>query len=319
MTNPRPGIPVPAQHPGRWLRVRAARALRSRGAGPALTVLLLATLAVCGCGASLPGLRGGLALPGLRSHASPHSSAGRIEDARELAGAHPAEPYWPYRLAALYASADSVPQAEDALRRSLACDSSYAPALALLSRLEFAAGRHDEAIRLLESARATAQQGSQAFAPELLAGLALHYDAIGQHAKARDVLAAAPRMSRPGADVAAVVVALHGGAPDTAADLAEAAMRAHPNSAACRNNYGVARLRAGDPKAARRALLEAIQLDPSLPGPYYNLAILEKYYTLDDEAAARWFTEYRARAKADPDGLAGVLPAADNTDLAKGK
>ena len=103
---------------------------------------------------------------------------------------------------------------------------------------------------------------------------------------------------------AGVYVALRGDAPDSASAAAAGLVREHPQSAVNQNNYGITRLRAGDPEAASNAFLLAIELDASLPGPYYNLAILEKYYRLDDAAAERWFRKYRERATDDPDGLA---------------
>jgi Tfp pilus assembly protein PilF len=97
-------------------------------------------------------------------------------------------------------------------------------------------------------------------------------------------------------------------------------VRDDPKSGACRNNYGITRLRAGDPAAAREALQAAIQIDPRLPGPYYNLAILEKYYALDDAAAERSFGQYWERSHADPDRLAQALaPGHGPKDLAERK
>ena len=100
---------------------------------------------------------------------------------------------------------------------------------------------------------------------------------------------------------------LRGAAPEQAAEQAATAVREQPKSAANQNNFGITRLRAGDPKTARAAFLEAIALDPRLPGPYYNLAILEKFYALDDAAASRWFREYWKRSNDDPDNLAAVF------------
>ena len=88
---------------------------------------------------------------------------------------------------------------------------------------------------------------------------------------------------------------------------AEQAVREHPGSAAHQNNYGITRLRAGDVEGARKAFAAAIDRDSKLAGPYYNLAILEKYYRFDDGAASRWFGEYWKRSHDDPDGLAAVF------------
>jgi Flp pilus assembly protein TadD len=98
-------------------------------------------------------------------------------------------------------------------------------------------------------------------------------------------------------------------------------VRDEPKRAANQNNYGITRLRAGDPDGAREAFQKAIKLDPTLPGPYYNLAILEKFYLFDDAAAAKWYAAYRARSSDDPDGLAHVFaaPAAGNAAPAAGE
>jgi tetratricopeptide (TPR) repeat protein len=243
----------------------------------------------------------------------------RIDDAREHAAAAPAEAYWPFRLGELYASVDSIASAEVALQQSLGRDAGYAPALALMSKLYYDAHRHEEAVRLLEAARAESKRRSGDLAPELLAGLALHYDALDKGGSAREVLAAVPRSAHKATDPAAASVALRGGSPDSAAELAQAAVHENPNNAACQNNYGIARLRAGDPDAARKAFLKAVELDPKRAGPYYNLAILEKYYALDDAAAARWFAHYRTLATEDPDGLAEALGNPPAKDMAEGR
>jgi hypothetical protein len=66
-------------------------------------------------------------------------------------------------------------------------------------------------------------------------------------------------------------------------------------------------LRAGDAPAARRELVRAMELDPFLPGPLYNLALLDHHFFLDDEAARRWFSRYWELSRDDPDSLRGAL------------
>lgn len=219
--------------------------------------------------------------------------------------AEPGEAYWPYRLGVLLAAADSSRAAEAALRRAIALDPAHAASLALLSRLLFEQGRHAEAIRDLEAARAGAFAAGMPAA--LLEGLALHYDAIDRVADARAALGAIPRGERPGS--ARVYLTLRGDAPGEADGIAAEAAQREPKSAVHQNNLGIARLRAGDPDGAAKAFDRAIDLDSALPGPYYNMAILEKFYRFDDAAAARWFARYRERASADPDGLAGSIGA----------
>jgi Tfp pilus assembly protein PilF len=89
--------------------------------------------------------------------------------------------------------------------------------------------------------------------------------------------------------------------------LTQVAVKAVPGSAANHNNLGIALLRAADPDGAAREFERAIALDPRLPGPWYNMAILERWYRLDRTAAAQRFQQYWARSHADPDSLAAEL------------
>jgi tetratricopeptide (TPR) repeat protein len=230
----------------------------------------------------------------------------RVRDAREQAALAPTEPYWPYHVAELYVGADSLALAEPALREALARDATYAPALALLSKLEYDSGRHLEAIQMLEAVR----QKAGHLPPELLAGLALHYGAIERTDLAATAVAGMAHSERSEVSTALVCVTLQGATPDSATALAAELVRRNPHSAACQNNYGITRLRAGDPDGARGAFEKAIDLDPKLPGPYYNLAILDKFYALDDAAAAHWFQKYQAHSTDDPDGLAKLFEPA---------
>ncbi len=230
-----------------------------------------------------------------------------MEEARRQTDLAPADPFWPYRLAELYCAADSVSRAESALLASLARDRFFAPALSLLSKLYFEGGRHAEAVEMLEAARASHEAFPGGMPAELLEGLALHYDALDRVDLAAGVLAGVPRSSSRRTESPFVYLTLRGEAPDSAATLAAAALKTDPKSAVNQNNYGITRLRAGDLEAARQAFLAAVELDPRLPGPYYNLAILEKYYRFDDEAGARWFRLYGERSTLDPDGLLEVF------------
>ena len=264
---------------------------------PGLLVLALST---AGCLASGRPRRG--AAP---AAAAPAQGAPRERDeVRARAIADTAEAYWPYRLAELELAADSTAAAEASLEAALARDPGYEPALATLSRLWYETGRHAEAIDRLETRRRTT-----GLSPTLLAGLALHYQASGRPERAASVLGETPDARTRATRTAAVYVGLLGAHADSVSALAARAGRDAHASAADRNNYGVALLRSGDPTGARREFLDAIAKDPAGAPPYYNLAILEKYYAMDDSAAARWFGEYRRRSSLDPDSLAAAFRA----------
>jgi Flp pilus assembly protein TadD len=89
-------------------------------------------------------------------------------------------------------------------------------------------------------------------------------------------------------------------------DVARKALDARP-SAVNHNNYGIAQLYAGDPESARESFLRAHELDGELPGPLYNLAIVDWFYFFAADDARDWFARYRKLASDDPDGLAEVF------------
>lgn len=238
---------------------------------------------------------------------NPKRTLSQLEDAHEQASLDPAQPYWPYRIGELQRDARATASADSAYRAALARDPDYAPALAALSALWYEAGRHDDAIEMLETARARAASRPGGMDAGLIGALALHYEAAGRPDEARAALALVSDPGRTAARGASVYLTLRGDTPDAAAGLAEAAVFADPGSAVAQNNYGIARLRAGDVTRAEAAFLKSIDLDPSLAGPYYNLAILTKYYRHDEPAAARWFEAYRRHGKTDPDSLGRAL------------
>ena len=239
-----------------------------------------------------------------------------LRESREAAALAPAEPYWPFHTAELYAGADSLAGARAAIADALARDPDYAPALTLRSRLDDRAGRHDEAIRAIESA--LARPGAFPSGPprELIEGLALHYQALGKGDRAQALLAGAPPRKGPPSP-ALVALTLDGATPENAAPLAEAAVKDDPRSAVNQNNWGVTLLRNGDPLAAKKAFEWATKADPALAGPWYNLAILHKYYLFDDSTAAASFAEYWQRSHRDPDGLAALFGRTPSKPLAQ--
>lgn len=303
---PRSECQPPARH--------AARAVRALV--PALAAF--AMLAVNGCGFSIFGHRffGGPAEPTARNtHASKHESHAAPQaapvalDARAETSAHPHDPFWPYQLAQECLGRDSVAAAEAALRASLDRDPGYAPALSSLSKLLYQSGRHDEAIQRLTAALAVTDRYDDETRQILIAELALHQDALGRPDLARASVASSPKPDLKQSRSALVYVMLRGEAPDSAADLAERALHGDSKDPVNLNNYGITRLRAGDLDAAAKAFGDAIADDPSLPGPYYNLAILDKFYRFDDASASRWFHAYWKLSHSDPDSLSGMFHA----------
>jgi hypothetical protein len=53
--------------------------------------------------------------------------------------------------------------------------------------------------------------------------------------------------------------------------------------------------------------VRAHEIDPDLPGPLYNLAILEEFYLMNHEEAASWFERYWSLSQEDPDHLREVF------------
>jgi tetratricopeptide (TPR) repeat protein len=227
-----------------------------------------------------------------------------LAEARLRAQEQPTEPWWPYEVAALEANAGRPAEAEASLRAAIARDSGYAPALSALSRTLYEQGRHEEAIRLLapvREGRVTLSDGDRA---TLLAGLALHEAALGLEADARETAASLPR------DAAASVggyLAVRGTDRDAADKATASALVVAPESAALHTNRGIALLRAADADGAEKEFLRAIEMDPSRAAPYYNLAILERWYRLDSAAAAARFKQYWSLSHADPDSLYAEL------------
>ena len=148
-----------------------------------------------------------------------------------------------------------------------------------------------------------------------LAGLAMHEAALGRESEALALVAALPGDAAPGV---VAFLAVRGADADSALTATERALRSGPESAALRNNRGIALLRAGDAEAARAEFERAIALDPARPGPYYNLAILERFYRMDTDAAKRWFQQAWSRSHADPDSLRPELGGKRPATVAEG-
>jgi tetratricopeptide (TPR) repeat protein len=234
------------------------------------------------------------------------ASPGRVADAlratREKMALAPQEPYWKFRMGELYATVDSTGQAFSYLTAALAVDSTYAPAVALLSKIYYMAGQFEPATALLDNFIA-----HNPAAPDALrAALALHLEALGDVDRARSVLDGCSAGSKE-ARAARTFVTLRGDESKSVLDTAKQVLDDNPRSAANHNNYGIALLHAGRPYEAREAFLEALDINEKLPGAMYNMAILETFYFFDKNAGRGWFTRYKRLASDDPDDLASVF------------
>jgi len=213
----------------------------------------------------------------------------------------PREPYWAFHLGELYAAADSLDKAIPWLEKALELDPTYAPSVALLSKLYYDARAHDEGVTLLDNFLA----GNDRAPDALRAALALHLEAAGDWERAQEVL----DQCHDTAEVqeARTFLTLRGDELDSALETAKRALESNPKSAANHNNYGIALLYAGRPIEAREAFRRALDRDDELPGALYNMAIVEAFYFFNERKAREWFTRYQQYASDDPDDLATQL------------
>jgi Flp pilus assembly protein TadD len=269
-------------------------------------------LGAAGCG-SVPFVGGSGSADPVSS--DPADRAAEIATLQARSLEEPENPFWLYRLGQLHAADGDAVAAESSLRFALQRDPHHEPALSLLSKIWWDAGRHEEAVSLLEGARSSAG----ALSPELLTALALHYDALDRPDLAESIAESVESSADWARDGSALAyVRLRGDGFAESQGVARRALEADPKSAVNHNNYGISQLYVGNPDAARKSFLTAVELDPALPGPLYNLAIVDRFYRFDDEAARDWFRRYRELASDDPDGLAELLSVevADEPSLA---
>ncbi len=266
------------------------------GVGAAVAIATIAFVAGCGSpgGPGRPGFIGDDAAP----------SAERIAALEAQAVEEPSNPVVPFRIAEIRSATGDPEGAEVALRRAFVLDPDHAPSLALLSKLWWEGTRHNDAIALLETHRA-----SGSLPDELLLALALHYEAIDRIDVSDAIVeSVAGRLSNwDSAGAAVTYLRLRGEDYRRSTDVADRALEARPESAVNQNNWGIARLYSGEPVEARKAFLTAVDLDPTLPGPLYNLAIVDKFYRFDDDSARDWFRRYLSLADEDPDDLSTAL------------
>lgn len=254
--------------------------------------------------------------PAAATVASPVSND-PVAEARARATQNPSEPFWPYKLAQIELEKQRLEPAERALQQAIERDHAYAPALTALSRLYYQQGRHAEALAMLEPVRAQQVSLPPADRAAVLAGLAMHQAALGDDVSARATLDRLTRDERDQVPGVAAWLAVRDTSAVAARNATDVALRMEPKTAANHNNRGIALLRSGDPDGAAKAFERAIELDPSLAGPYYNLAILERWYRLDRVAAATRFREYWSRSHADPDSLYAELGHAPAAPIAE--
>lgn len=255
---------------------------------------LLCIAWITGCAETGPGPGGDPTLPG--------------ESVMELAAretAEPDEPYWPHAQGVIHLTRGEVTRALDDFQRALDRNPDYAPALSHLSALEYETGAHAVALERLAASQERHAQTGRSFPTPLLAALVLHADALDQLDLVDRWLPALiddPQTAGVGA-----YLLLRGDGFSRAATPARAAAQANPESAPDQNNLGVTRLMSGDPEAAAQAFQAARDLDPELPGPHYNLALLEAFFLLDTDTARENFARYRSLATEDPDRLSDLL------------
>ncbi|MFN8548060.1 MAG: hypothetical protein U0527_08880 [Candidatus Eisenbacteria bacterium] len=266
-------------------------------------IAVLGAIALAACGGSRPTLE---ATPGVTTATHDSTATGVEEPAsvaelsRRLVRAH-------WRRAQALATRDSLTAADQEVAQALAIDSLDAPSLVLQSDLDYRAGRHDAAIARLEAARPH-------LVPcpiEVTAALALHLAARGEADRAESLLAPfyADTRSADWKRLGSVLTfaALRSSHPESRGPRAAEEALAALDSPINRNNQGIALLVRGDAEAARTQFLEAHAQDPTLPGPLYNLAIVERFYFQSEAKAREWFEQYLALSDQDPDGLKSVL------------
>ena len=265
----------------------------------ALRALVLCTFVALTNGCSSIGLGGDELLTDIAEDDSPDqrrvsTAIAATWDRMQLS---PREPYWAFHLGELYAAADSADKAVPWLEKALVLDPTYAPSVALLSKLYYEAGSHEDGVALLENFLV----GNNRAPDALRAALALHLEAVGEWERAQDILAKCQDTSE--VREVKTFVSLRGEDLDTVLETAKDALEGNSKSAANHNNYGIALLYAGRPIEAREAFSHALDRDDELPGALYNMAIVEAFYFFNEKKAREWFDRYLQVASDDPDNL----------------
>ncbi len=232
-----------------------------------------------------------------------------VQKNRSLA---PDEPYWPYRLARWNLGAGDAYSARAYLDTALVLDPDYAPAAALLSKVQYDSGQYEQAAFLLREFL-----DRNPGAPDALrVALALNLQALEDPEQSEVILAGCRDQSGP-VQTARTYAHLQGEDFQVSLQLARAALEDNPDSAPNHNNLGISLLYAGKPVEARQAFNRSLEIDPELPGALYNLAIVENFYFFDLESSRESFLRYRAatrnRPLMDPDNLGMMLGISTST------
>ena len=234
----------------------------------------------------------------------PKELASALDATRKEMGLSPQEPYWPFRMGELYNAADSTSQAVFFLKAALATDATYAPAAALLSKIYYDLHQYQTAVSLLDDFLKANPDAPDA----IRAALALHLEALGDVERAETVLDQCTTDSKE-VRATRMFVSLRGEEPGATLESAKQAVEEDSHSAANHNNYGIALLRAGKPVEAKKAFLDALELNDRLPGALYNMAIVEAFYFFDEQSGRQWFEKYKKYASDDPDDLSSLFGA----------
>lgn len=212
------------------------------------------------------------------------------------------------QVASARAALSSAPeQAEQALLAAIAAEPHHAAAIGMLAKLYYGQGRYAEGVEALRVAQEQPDAFENDDRAKLLAALALLQEALGESVAAREAVTRAQGASAREAGSAALYLELHRPTAAGPEALSRTVERSASGDAAALNNVGIAKLRRGDVDGARRAFESALAHDAALPGPYYNLAILEQWWRHDRDAASRRFAQYWRLSHDDPDGLVAVF------------
>jgi len=290
-------------------RQRATLRIAARHTEILCTMALLCGIAViAGCGYGFGGA----------AQSDPQSgdlSRADFTRARSMGYQAPDQPFWPHRLAELHLAEGSADSAVSFLDQALALDPDYLPSVSLRSQVYYSQSEHQAALSLLQATH----DRLGALPDELIAAMALNYEALEDFEQADALFASLD----PRRETNEGVLLYHQlGSEDylESLELAQRAIQHEPTVAAHHNNYGIALLYDGRPDEARAHFQEALKLEPSLAGPLYNLAIVERFYLFDDDLGRDYLNRYLAIANDDPDGLVEAFVAdsdAEQGEIAK--